>query len=158
MIELKAVDAANVWAITNLRVKPEQENFVATNAQSIIEAYTTVIDNRVALPFGLYHADTLIGFVMFGYDKLDESDPEIAENNYLIWRFMIDQAHQGQGLGKAALAACLTYLKMMPVKEAEACWLSYDPENLVAKALYASVGFEETGEMDEDEAIAVLTF
>ena len=36
------------------------------------------------------------------------------------------------------------------------CWLSYEPENERAKALYAAFGFRETGEFDGDEAIAVL--
>jgi len=33
---------------------------------------------------------------------------------------------------------------------------SYEPENELAKKLYASFGFEETGEMDGDEIVAVL--
>ena len=32
----------------------------------------------------------------------------------------------------------------------------YNPENEVAKKLYASFGFVENGEMDEDEIVAVL--
>jgi diamine N-acetyltransferase len=40
--------------------------------------------------------------------------------------------------------------------EAEYCWLSYEPENKVAKALYESFGFTETGDKDGDELIAVL--
>ena len=34
--------------------------------------------------------------------------------------------------------------------------LSYEPENEVAKKLYASFGFVENGEMDDDEIVAVL--
>ena len=33
---------------------------------------------------------------------------------------------------------------------------SHEPENSAAKALYASFGFQETGETDGDEVIAVL--
>ncbi len=32
--------------------------------------------------------------------------------------------------------------------------LSYQPDNEVAKALYASLGFVETGEVDDDEVVA----
>ena len=35
-------------------------------------------------------------------------------------------------------------------------WLSYEPDNETARRLYASYGFEETGEMDGEEVIAVL--
>ena len=40
--------------------------------------------------------------------------------------------------------------------KANFCWLSYEPENTVAKSLYASFGFVETGEKDGEEQIAVL--
>jgi ribosomal protein S18 acetylase RimI-like enzyme len=43
-----------------------------------------------------------------------------------------------------------------PCGPAACCWLSYEPENETAKALYASFGFQETGEWDGDEKIAVL--
>jgi len=32
--------------------------------------------------------------------------------------------------------------------------LSYDPRNTVARSLYASMGFIETGELDDDETVA----
>ena len=41
-------------------------------------------------------------------------------------------------------------------RTANFCWLSYEPENTVAKSLYASFGFVETGEKDGEEQIAVL--
>jgi len=41
-------------------------------------------------------------------------------------------------------------------EKAEYCWLSYEPDNDVARQLYRSFGFEETGEMDGDEIVAVL--
>jgi len=43
----------------------------------------------------------------------------------------------------------------MPCGTAETCWLSYEPENVVARCLYREFGFRETGEMDGDEIIAV---
>ena len=48
------------------------------------------------------------------------------------------------------------YVTMINGGQAELCWISYEPENEVAKKLYASFGFEETGEMDGDEIVAVL--
>jgi len=32
--------------------------------------------------------------------------------------------------------------------------LSYDPQNTVARSLYASMGFVETGEISDDETVA----
>jgi len=34
--------------------------------------------------------------------------------------------------------------------------LSYRPDNTVARGLYASAGFVETGEMEDDEVVARL--
>lgn len=50
----------------------------------------------------------------------------------------------------------LDFIKTYPCGKAEYCWLSYEPENTVAKRLYESFGFAETGDMDGEEIIAVL--
>lgn len=157
MIELREVNSENIWKIVKLSVADNQTNFVATNTESILEAYTTITSGGVALPFGIYNENTLIGFVMFGYGTSgDEDEPEIAVGNYCIWRFMIDQAYQGQGLGKKALQASLDYLRSAPSGSATHCWLSYEPENSGAKVLYTSMGFLENGEVCGDEIVSVL--
>lgn len=157
MIQLKKVDSENIWKLVQLSVKEEQQDFVATNTESILEAYTTITADGVALPFGIYEDDTPIGFVMFGYGTVDgEDDPAIAAGNYCIWRFMIDRKYQGKGYGKAAFQAALDYVCTFPCQEAQYCWLSYEPENVVAKSLYASFGFKETGDYSGEEVVAVL--
>ena len=50
----------------------------------------------------------------------------------------------------------LEFIKSMPCGEAEYCWISYETDNAVASQMYRSFGFEETGEMDGEELIAVL--
>lgn len=93
---------------------------------------------------------------MIGYGTIgDEDEPCIADGNYCIWRFMIDRNYQGKGLGKKTMEAVLDYIMTFPCKEADYCWLSYEPENKAAASLYHHFGFEETGEMDGDEIIAV---
>lgn len=157
MIQLRKIESNNIWKVIKLSVKEEQINFVATNTESILEAYTAITSGNVALPFGIYNDNCLVGFVMFGYGTVDgEGDPSIAANNYCIWRFMIDKNFQGQGLGKEALHKALGYLRSEPCGKAEYCWLSYEPENIGAKALYTSMGFRETGEMCGGEIVSVL--
>lgn len=154
MIELRKVDLSNVWDVTRLTVRPDQKSFVASNGNSIIEAFAVRESGHAALPFGLYADGELVGFVLFGYDYM-EGDPEVARRNYLICRFMIDQRYQGRGLGKAALTACLDYLRTYPCGPGTHCWLSYAPENTVAKAMYHAAGFEENGEWCGGEIVAV---
>ena len=66
------------------------------------------------------------------------------------WTFeeMIDTASE---MGYACVeVAC------WPCGKAEYWVTSYEPENEAAKKLYESFGFAETGEMDDEENIAVL--
>lgn len=157
MIQLRKVDIQNVWNILALSVSDNQKSFVATNTESIVEAYCAITGGGVALPFGIYEEDTLVGFTMISYGCDDWEDaPAIARDNYAIWRLMIDQRFQGKGYGKAAMAAILDFIRTFPRGKAEYCMLSYEPENTVAKALYHSFGFRENGEMDGDEIVAVL--
>ena len=78
------------------------------------------------------------------------------KNNYSIWRFMIDKQYQRKGYGRTAIKLALDFIKTWPCGKAEYCALSYEPENEVARRLYASFGFVETGEMDGNEIIAML--
>ncbi len=157
MIRLQKIDSKNIWKVVGLSVKEQQTDFVATNTESLLEAYVTVASGKTALPFAIYNEEELVGFVMFGYDVIDDEDePAIAYGNYLMWRFMIDQKYQGKGLGKAALAKSIEYLRSMPCGPAKYCWLSYEPENSIARDLYTSMGFSENGEMCGEEIVSVL--
>ena len=69
---------------------------------------------------------------------------------------MIDKRYQKKGYGREAVRLALAFVRTWPHGEAEACVTSYNPENKVAKRLYASFGFAENGETDDDEIVAVL--
>ena len=157
MLRLEKINGRNVWDILKLSVSDEQENFVARNETSIIEAYTAITANGYAFPFGIYDEETPVGFCMIGYGTDDswEDAPAVAQNSYNLWRFMIDRRYQGKGYGKAAMRLILDFIATQPCGPAGLCWLSYGPENTAAKALYAAFGFRETGEWDGDEVIAV---
>ena len=46
---------------------------------------------------------------------------------------------------------------MWPCGKAEYCYLSYEPDNQIAKNLYSEFGFRENGDMDEeDEVISIM--
>lgn len=105
-----------------------------------------------------FEGNNPVGFVMIGYDKDDywKDAPAIADGNYNLWRLMIDKNYQNRGYGKQAVELALRFIRTFPCGKADFCWLSYEPENAVAKSLYASFGFIETGEKDGEELIAVL--
>ena len=144
MIHLEKINGGNIWDILELSVSESQKNFVASNDISILEAYAAITSNGYAFPFGIFEGNNPVGFVMIGYDKDD------------YWKLMIDKNCQGRGYGRQAVELALKFIKTYPCGKADFCWLSYEPENTVAKSLYASFGFIETGEKDGEEQIAVL--
>lgn len=156
-MQLKKITFQNLWEIVGLSVKESQKSFVATNTVSLLEAYAALSSGCTALPFGLYEDGQAVGFVMFGFGKMEDGeDPQVAEGNYCLWRLMIDQRYQGRGLGRRAMQASLDYLRTFPCGRADCCWLSYEPENAAARALYRAFGFRENGELCDGETVAVL--
>ncbi len=158
-IRLEKANRDNVWDLIELRVRPDQEDFVADNASSMIEAYLSLAAGGYAFPFGIFDGDTPVGFLMIGFGTENdrwEGEPKVNQGNYSLWRLMIDEKYQGRGYGRQAVRLALDFVKTFPCGPAEYCYLSYEPENEKAKALYRSFGFVENGEWDGDEVVAVL--
>ena len=63
----------------------------------------------------------------------------------------VDRRHQRRGYGRAVVAQLLERAASDGHREAG---LSYDPQNTLAQSLYASMGFAETGELADNEAVA----
>jgi hypothetical protein len=89
-LTLREVTRENLQAVLQLKVAPEQEHFVASNAVSIAQAH---FYQEVAWFRAIYADETPIGFAMF------EQNPE--ERQYYLWRFMIDARAQGSRLWSA---------------------------------------------------------
>ncbi len=72
----------------------------------------------------------------------------------MLLRFMIDKKFQGKGLGKKAMIELLDLIKIEygNIK----FYTTVSPQNISAKKLYESVGFEETYEIMWDENVMVV--
>ena len=161
MIHLEKIDYKNIWDIIELEVAEPQEDFVASNDVSLAQAYSVRDSETKAFPFGIYDDDTPVGFLMIGFNEAatyddDEEPPKVLDRNYSLWRLMIDEKYQRKGFGREAVRQALAFIRTWPCGKAAYCALSYEPENEVAKKLYASFGFAENGEMDGDEIVAIL--
>ena len=162
MVHLEKVDALNLWDIVGLKVSEAQQGFVASNNTSLLEAYVSMETDCTAFPFAIYDDEKPVGFLMIGFNEaalyeLDGVEPPAAlKRNYSLWRLMIDSKYQHKGYGREAIKLALTFIRTWPCGKAEYCALTYEPENTVARDLYRSFGFEENGEKDGDELIAVL--
>jgi diamine N-acetyltransferase len=71
-----------------------------------------------------------------------------------IQRLMVDDKYQGKGYGRFGMQKMLEMFRAN--EQIKSVGISYEPENAPARKLYASLGFEETGELVGDETLAVL--
>ncbi len=158
-IHLEKVTWDDIEPILKLKVSKEQKSFVASNYDSMVDAYFAMTeDGKTVYPFGIYNGKKAIGFLMISYHCTWRENLEFAKNSYYIWRFMIDKRYQGNGYGREAFRLALNFIRTFPCGEAKYCWLSYEPENEVARKLYLSFGFEEKPELcgEDEEMPAVL--
>ena len=150
MPEIRSVVKANWRALIKLQVGEPQKNFVASNLFSIAESqfgfdFEGHWDYHT---FGIYDGDTPVGFLMYG---LNLAHPT---RQAFVTRLMVDENFQGRGFGRFGMEKMLEIFRAEErIKEVG---ISYEPENDVARKLYASFGFVEPGEMIGDEVLAIL--
>lgn len=137
MVELKEISKENLEDVLNLEISEHQEAFVSSNVYSLAQAY---VYRETAFPFAVYANNILVGFIMMGFYE--------SRNQYTLWKFMIDKQHQNKGYGREALKQGITYLKdKFGAKE---IYTGVSLGNEIAKHLYNSVGFKETGVVEDN--------
>jgi diamine N-acetyltransferase len=142
-IELRTVDAHNWRACADLEVALGQRDFVSPVARYLCLCHY----GDVWHPLAVYAGDEVIGFVMWAIDPGDRSG--------WIGGLVIDVARQRNGYGRATVEALMR--RLLETVGCDSCALSYSPQNTAARALYASLGFVETGEQEDDELVARLS-
>lgn len=154
MIELRKITDDNFVECIKLEPNEEQKSFVASNISSLAEAYVALTNNEcIPMPYAIYTNEIMVGFIMLSYNEADENN---NENVYWVWRLMIDKRYQGKGYGYETMIKALEFIKTFPQGKASAVLLSYEPENVVAKTLYESLGFVETGKIEYGEMVSKL--
>jgi len=162
MVELRKISIVNIFAALRcmkLKVSPDQESFVASNRDSLVQAFglnrRLIGKGSKAVPYAIYANGEMVGFIMYGFFT-KKFDAKRGEDHYYFWRFMIDKNHQGKGYASKALSQILDEIKRKPHGDANYCYVSYEPTNEVVRRWYQALGFEETGEVDEGELVARL--
>ncbi len=137
MIRLENITPDNLEEVLALRVNDDQRRYVSTVSDSLAQAYAY---KGNAFPFVVYDDDKAVGFIMMGYYE--------AKQYYTLWKLLIDKDHQHKGYGRDALKLGIDFLKKsFDVKE---IFTGVTPGNSVAKHLYLSVGFKETGLLENN--------
>ncbi|MCH4887874.1 GNAT family N-acetyltransferase [Acidaminobacter sp. JC074] len=143
LLTLTEVTAETVREVLRLSVADKQKHFVASNAISISQAYFS----DTAWFRAISYDGTFVGFVML--------DLNIKDEDYYLWRYMIDEKHQGKGFGKRALELVVDFVKKQP--GAKAFYTSCVPGEGSPSKFYEKFGFVATGEIDEGEHVYKLT-
>jgi diamine N-acetyltransferase len=139
-ISLREVTKQTLRDITGLKVSPEQQRLVGTNAESIAEAY---FSPDIAWFRAIYADDTPVGFLML--------EDNAAKEQYFLWRFMIDARYQRQGIGQRALELLFEHVKRRP--GASVLYTSCVPGEGSPGPFYEKLGFVYTGEEDNGELV-----
>lgn len=145
MISLRPVVRADLDTLFALKVHPEQQDFVASNAVTLAEIH--YISGGYA--FSIRANETLVGLLaMIDFREHDElfaqDDPMAA----FMLRLMIDADHQGRGYGRAAVERAIDWAR----SRNNSCFqTSCAPANESATRFYEAIGLRRTGRIVEDE-------
>jgi diamine N-acetyltransferase len=132
----------SVYTLTKT-LSDEQDQFVADNGFSMLEA---IWDSEQFTAFAIYADETPVGFYMRGYDA--------EKGDHWVVRLMIGGEHQRKGYGRAGLALAIEQFRAMP--GCREVYISFDPKNHAARALYESLGFHNTERIEYDELVYYL--
>lgn len=147
-VSLREITAATVRSITALAVTADQQRFVAPNAVSLAEA----LFNQEAWYRAIYAGESPAGFVMLYDESLRAAPPPSPRIG--LWRFMVDAAFQGHGVGAAALEQVIAHVRdkaLFTTLET-----SYVPGPGSPERFYLRAGFRHTGKVDDGEVVLEL--
>lgn len=138
-ISLREITIENFEQCLSVSVAESQKHFVSPPVKSL----ATLKVFPFFTPLAIYREEEIVGFVMFGFNPL--------KARYWIVNLIIDEKFQGRGFGKAAMKKLIEGMKKLP--DCDEIFLSFVPGNTGAEKLYTNLGFEKTGDMEENGEI-----
>ncbi len=130
MITLQPIDETNMMEALALRVKPKQQEFVASPAGILARGYAH--RRQRAVCWGIYEARRMVGLALL-------HDLEEEPACYRLMELLVNEPEQGKGIAYSALSYALD--QAFREGKAERAYVDPHPENRKALALYASLGF-----------------
>jgi histidinol dehydrogenase len=142
---LRTVTDANVDALIQLDVAPEQQGLVGSVAKSLAQASV-----RPGTPLGIYDGDTPVGLLLLWDMRRDPDEP--ADQLY-VWRILVDAKHQRKGYGAQAMRWAIDEARRRGVATVG---LSHQSKPGNAGPFYEKLGFRYTGRVEHGEREMVL--
>ncbi|WP_159104853.1 N-acetyltransferase [Plantactinospora sp. BB1] len=139
-VRLEPVTADNWRDCTRLQGRPDQADLVMPVVYNLCQcAY-----GGVWQPLAITRSGRVVGFVMWGRDD---------DRSIWIGGLLVDAGAQRSGVARSAVRQLQQRFAAEP--DCPNVALSYPPSNTAARDLYASLGFRETGETEDDGAEVV---
>ncbi|MGW7094556.1 GNAT family N-acetyltransferase [Streptomyces sp. NPDC054874] len=139
-VTLREVDADNWRAVADSAPHDDQRDWVP----ALAARYLLLSDREDTwTSLAVCAGDEVAGHIMWARDE---------DGSHWIGGMLIDAAHQGAGIGRAAVRTLASWLSTR--EDGTAVRLSYAPENKAAAHLYASLGFRPTGMEEDGEVVA----
>ncbi|MFH9199981.1 GNAT family N-acetyltransferase [Streptomyces anulatus] len=139
-VTLHEVDADNWRAVADSAPRDDQRDWVpALAARYLVLSSREDTWTSLAVCAG----DEVAGHIMWARDE---------DGSHWIGGMLIDAAHQGTGIGRAAVLTLASWLSTR--ENGTAVRLSYAPANEAAAHLYTSLGFRPTGVEEDGEVVA----
>jgi diamine N-acetyltransferase len=142
VVQVVGLDAHNIEAVLAVSAAPGQDAYVRPVAWYVaLSAY-----EHIWTPVAFQLGDVVVGFAQWAFDPDD--------GTYCIGGVVVEAARQGQGLGRRAMCALIDSLRQNA--DCGPIALGVHADNQRARALYAALGFAETGDEVDGELVMVL--
>jgi diamine N-acetyltransferase len=149
-LRLAEITPDNFDAAIGLKVRSDQEHFVAPVVKSLAEAY---VHSDRAWPRLILDGDRVVGFLMafFGIDfTADGTGGDLRSG---LWRLNIAAGEQGRGYGRFAVRSVAEEVRRRAGSRLTTTW---HPGEHGPEGFYLKLGFRPTGETSGEQRIGEL--
>jgi diamine N-acetyltransferase len=149
-LSLREITPANFDMAIGLKVRPDQEHFVAPVVRSLAEAY---VHPGTAWPRLIQDGDRPVGFLMAFFDADWKEDGTGSDIRSGLWRLNIAADEQGRGYGRFAVESVAAEIRRRGGTRLTASW---HPGPDGPEGFYLGLGFRLTGEISDGETVGEL--
>ena len=150
MLEKRPITRDNLRALLMLKLRPDQENLVASNPVTIAQA--AYEPNSVV--FGLWDGEQAVG--LFAMTDLPKHPDGVKTGDVpdapVLWRLMISADNQGRGYGRAAMELVKQVAREWGYRKLASSVVDAPNSNM---GFYEAMGFSQTGGTVDGELVIV---